>query len=173
MTRVCTVTDCEREDIQARGMCRMHYFRWYRTGSTAARHANRPQRGICVVEGCENRDEGPHGLCPMHKTRERRHGNTETVLTPRFRRGAESHHWTGDGATYTAMHLRVRKARGRAAEHLCIDCRRPAAQWSYDRADPDQRQSAEGPYSVRIEHYEPRCVPCHKRFDLEATRATA
>ena len=26
-------------------------------------------------------------------------------------------------------------------------------------------------YSLKIEHYEPRCVPCHKRMDLDRIKS--
>ena len=172
-TRQCSVDGCDHSDIQARGMCRMHYFRWYRTGSTDVRRPQRAARGICIADGCEKVDTGKRGLCAMHRAREIRHGDVHAVHSPRVYRGSDHPWWTGDDATYQAMHQRVRKARGNAAQHICVDCGAPALHWSYDRNDPDERTDVEGPYSVKIEHYEPRCVPCHKRFDLGAHRASA
>ena len=167
-TRRCSVDGCERDDIQARDMCRMHYFRWYRTGTTTVRRPQRAKREVCVVDGCEALDAGPHGLCAKHRTRQMRHGDVDAVHSPRVYRGPENSAWTGDAASYNAMHVRVRNARGRARDHACVDCGGRAAHWSYDRKDASEKLSGEGPYSVKIEHYEARCVPCHKRFDLAA-----
>lgn len=167
-TRQCSVEHCDRSDIQAHGMCRMHYHRWRRTGSTVARPL-RATRGNCTVDGCGNLDCGPHGLCPKHNSRNRRNGDPLLLMGgPRARFGPENSAWTGDQASYSAMHLRVRGEKGRASLQVCVDCGRVAQQWSYDRSDPDERTSADGPYSVSINHYEARCIPCHKRFDLGA-----
>ena len=70
--------------------------------------------------------------------------------------------WCGE--TFAAMS-------GAASEHDCVDCGGSAYQWSYDHSDPDERVATEPPltgiaYSLNPEHYSPRCVPCHKRFDL-------
>lgn len=40
------------------------------------------------------------------------------------------------------------------------------AQWSYTHDDPNGLTSGVGSYSSRLEFYVPRCVSCHKRFDL-------
>lgn len=45
--------------------------------------------------------------------------------------------------------------------------RKPAAHWSYDHLDSQQKIDAEcGPYSTDLDRYVPRCVPCHKKHDL-------
>ena len=74
--------------------------------------------------------------------------------------------WAGDAITYHGMHLRVRCALGSASEYPCVECANPAAQWSYDHADPDEIQSADGAYSLNVDRYAPRCISCHKKFDL-------
>lgn len=80
--------------------------------------------------------------------------------------GPDNAVWKGDQVGYTALHERVRRARGPARDHSCIDCHQPASEWSYDHLDPNGQVSAEGfPFSVKIEHYEPRCSSCHYRFD--------
>lgn len=40
-----------------------------------------------------------------------------------------------------------------------------AALW-FVRPGPNEKQSDHGPYSPDPSHYQARCVPCHKRFDL-------
>ena len=68
---------------------------------------------------------------------------------------------------YTASHIRVYKAKGRAADHLCAHCGDPAEQWAYTHSDPHELTSPEGfPYSPDPEHYMPLCRSCHKRYDL-------
>lgn len=73
---------------------------------------------------------------------------------------------------YSAAHYRIRAALGKAAEHPCTDCSAPASDWSYDHTDPDELvsdhpQSAGSRYSLKPEHYAPRCKSCHKAFDLD------
>ena len=61
----------------------------------------------------------------------------------------------------------MRRDQGPASTHTCVDCAAPAAQWSYDHADPDEMYTPEGyAYSLKGDHYHPRCVPCHKAFDM-------
>jgi len=169
-TRLCEVEGCEalsRNKGRAR-LCEMHYYRLRRTGTT---DTTRPwhRRGSCSVDGCDS-PERHDGVCIRHWTRIRRHGDPDTVLPRPSLSGEQSASWTGDDATYVAMHSRVRKARGPAKLLACADCGSQARHWSYDRTDPGEKQSELGPYSTDLSHYEPRCVPCHKRFDLDAIR---
>lgn len=165
----CTAEECERPVRSKRaGLCEMHYYRLRRTGSL-----DEPFRvtGECAVQGCSaeattsGRPLGRDGefYCRLHYLR-LKHRND-----PYFEyRGERSHLWTGSDATAGAVHQRVRAARGKAKSWSCTDCARPAAHWSYDHLDPDERHDPEkGPYSVDIDHYFPRCVSCHKRFDMD------
>lgn len=112
----------------------------------------------CVVDGCSDPARTIAGYCGKHNERVRRHGDPDTVLVPK---------WTGDQASYSAVHLRLRKWRGRASAHQCIDCGKRAGQWSYGHArGPGHRECEVGPYSVDLADYDPRCVTCHKKFDL-------
>lgn len=178
--RLCSIDDCERRaqctasDVR---VCLMHYKRWKRRGTFTAvwtPRVSKPVKDVCSADGCTELEDGGCGYCKKHMTRIRRHGNPITVIEPNeraVRRGDQNYAWTGDQATYRAAHQRVRKERGSARLFSCVDCGGGAAHWSYDRADPDARVSPEGmPYSVHISHYEPRCVPCHKRFDMEGIR---
>jgi hypothetical protein len=109
-------------------------------------------------------------MCKLHATRLRRHGDPHVVIPSDERDlaiGERNTNWTGDGATYLAMHQRLRKHRGPARTRACFACGAPARQWSYDHCDPDERVSDDGlPYSVNLDRYQPRCVPCHKAYDL-------
>lgn len=86
--------------------------------------------------------------------------------------GDRTLHYRTDDAGYTAAHARCKKDRGPIATHSCVDCGTQAQHWSYNHTDPDERLGTSGrslepvPYSLDPNHYSPRCVPCHKRFDL-------
>ena len=67
---------------------------------------------------------------------------------------------------YYSAHRRVDHDRGRAKTHACIDCGEPAKEWSYDHKDQDEIRDAKGrPYSLKSDHYAPRCHSCHWSFD--------
>jgi hypothetical protein len=69
--------------------------------------------------------------------------------------------------TYSAVHERLRRHRGRASEHPCEFCGDQAGFWAYDHLDPDpQHHRTLGcPYSLDILHYVPLCGSCHQSFD--------
>jgi hypothetical protein len=72
---------------------------------------------------------------------------------------------------YDALHTYLRYVRGKAAAHACVDCGKPATQWSYDRScpneltEPNRKTGRPQPYSLDLDRYQPRCVPCHQKFD--------
>lgn len=73
--------------------------------------------------------------------------------------------------SYYGVHNRVKSERGSAAGHTCVDCGRPAEEWSYDGLDPDELTTPEGyRFSVRPEHYVARCRRCHARLDRSGER---
>lgn len=93
-----------------------------------------------------------------------RYGLTASCgCTWKEQKGAKHWNW-GEEPNYKAMHQRVRAARGRAVDHRCIDCGQPAEDWSCRRDVPlvctDKRY-----YSLNVEHYDPRCKPCHGLYD--------
>lgn len=183
MSRLCGIADCAKP-MRTAGLCLMHYTRKRRTGDPLAVKPGpiAQPKSLCVVEGCENtaRTVGP-GLCSMHRQRVRAHGTTDAPPPSpnryRFPRriGADSTQWKGDQAGYSAIHLRLARIRGRAAEHACVDCAGPAAEWSYDNTDPDARiadvKGCSVAYSTDLERYVPRCHPCHRNFDLAHRRS--
>lgn len=77
-----------------------------------------------------------------------------------------------DVPTYSGAHMRVRADRGPAADYLC-GCGSVAAQWAYRHDDPDELKAAEGAYSADPYRYDPMCVSCHKKFDLELIRSAS
>ena len=103
------------------------------------------------------------GMCSRHYTRTLKHGTPwPKVRTYRIRNSKY--------ASYSAMHYRVRKASGRAAEYDCVDCGGEAHEWSYSNSGVEEVEGPSGQgydckYSLDVSQYEPRCVPCHRTFD--------
>lgn len=128
----------------------------------------------CRMDGCE-KPVRYIGLCIMHLTRYRRHGDPLAVTHPKDRnlaRGEQHHSWTGPNANYKDAHRRVSSKRGPASSQACVDCGATAAHWSYDHSDPDERISDKGrAYSLDAARYQPRCVSCHRKFDLSINPA--
>lgn len=75
----------------------------------------------------------------------------------------------GDEIGYGTAHERVRATRGSARDQVCVDCGSPAAEWSYDHNDPNEKIVFRGryqvAYSVDPTHYQPRCLSCHRSSD--------
>lgn len=69
--------------------------------------------------------------------------------------------------SYSGAHAQVRRERGVATEHECVDCRAPATDWSYDNSDEREfTDRATGcTYSGDVERYQPRCRSCHRKAD--------
>lgn len=66
---------------------------------------------------------------------------------------------------YAGVHYRLRRERGPAREYLC-SCGRQADEWAYDDRDPQELRDQKGrPYSLDLDHYQAKCLPCHRRFD--------
>ena len=57
--------------------------------------------------------------------------------------------------SYDVWHKRVRKARGPASGYACVDCGRPAEDWS--TVNPSSKD-------VRV-RFQPRCRKCHRSYD--------
>jgi hypothetical protein len=146
MTGICTVEDCAKPKRSSVNLyCEMHYCR----------------------------------LRSMHATRIERHGSPHIVIAPserNVRRGPDSPGWLSDDIVdYRTVHMRLRRITGSARTMQCADCgERPAVHWSYDHQDPDERVSPEGvPFSIKPEHYQPRCASCHKFYDHAHLRREA
>lgn len=150
----CDVEGCTKTArSKTAAYCEMHYCRIRRHGTLETLH-----RTGCLVDGCEK----PHdalGYCSTHLSRVRRRGDANFEYV-----GPNNHNWTGDAASYGAVHQRLRKARGPARNHPCVDCGEPARHWSWNR-DGGVDDSVH-PYGLNFDGFVPRCVKCHKRFDL-------
>lgn len=79
------------------------------------------------------------------------------------------HRHFGDDIGYAAAHWRVRKERGAARQHSCVDCGQQAVDWSLRNDAVSLRNGMhcqiEMTYSVDVMEYDPRCRPCHKTYD--------
>ena len=154
---VCKIDGCEKRPRSARsGVCEMHYYRYRRTGSY-----DLPPKIIhpqCRVSGCcAQAKSSADGYCGKHRERVRKHGDPHVV--------APHSNWTGDAATYNAVHLRLRASYGPATKFVC-PCGEPAKQWAYQHTSEAELTSELGPYCVDLGHYLAMCVSCHKKMDL-------
>lgn len=162
-TRKCSIDGCEKPFL-ARGWCSAHWTRWQRTGDPLG---SKREVRLCSADGCERVHYGL-GFCQMHWRRLKDHGDPGyegvPLGTPRL---AESNPaWKGNGASYSAIHWRVRNTRGSASQHQCSHCSDQAGHWGYDHSDPDEMVDDLGyPFSAKLEHYFPLCPTCHVRFD--------
>ena len=61
------------------------------------------------------------------------------------------------------FHDRLRKERGPASHHPCVDCGKPAQEWSWDNgSSEDYGTKAIG---ESFDEYSPRCRSCHRIKD--------
>ena len=119
----------------------------------------------CSTHGCSTRSYCK-GLCTKHYQQMRNRGGFDQPRPA----GAQHHCWQGDDVTYRAVHTRLEKSRGKAADQTCTDCRLPATEWSYDGGAAVEQRDSNGryPYSTDLSHYQPRCTPCHQMHDRQA-----
>jgi hypothetical protein len=168
MRAECKIEGCTKRSA-GRGWCSTHWLRWRKHGDplyvTPRTEYNVERRIGCLVDGCDAPHHA-HGYCTRHATRFVRYGNP---LEPQ-------HQPTGrpldnDRPTYTAIHRRLTRTRGKASAYACVDCGAEAREWSYDGGDPDEYQvpakTLRGWMAVteNLQAYSPRCVPCHRRYD--------
>lgn len=170
----CSVDGCVKPARnRSADLCKMHYHRAYRSGDVgdAGERIRKQRAGKCAVDVCDNPDD--EGIyCGKHAARFRRHGDPLKVLEPYEivrPTGPDNWNWKEEPG-YTAAHDRVRRARGSASDHRCVDCGDSAYHWSYNHdCDEEITRLVRGyyiSYSPNIDQYSPRCVPCHKRYDL-------
>lgn len=177
----CSLTDCDKP-IKRAGYCYGHYMKNWRYGSPTPEHPptwvdiRGQQFGLLTpIERVANmwRCKCECGADALVRAGDLNRGSATTC-------GDKTTHWRRDDIGYSMAHQRVRTDRGLVQTHDCLDCGRPAEHWSYNHDDPDERlahglSARPVAYSVKPEHYSPRCVACHKRFDLgrmDAARAS-
>lgn len=158
----CLADGCELISRGWHGYCATHYTRVKKHGDpTIDKRAT--GRKVCIIPECAGLVEG-HGLCSKHWTRNKRTGSPDIVRpVPAW---DASPHWKGLEASYSAIHIRLRKLNGKASSHSCVDCHAAAQHWSYDMKDPNEIVEGILAYSLDPAHYAPRCVSCHKVYDL-------
>ena len=91
---------------------------------------------------------------PMLRTSERK--AFKRCRKPRGKYGEDHPNWSGDQASYDALHQRLRAIRGPAAQFQCFDCGLRAMDWS-------QTHGTSG--KDIHEHYNARCRSCHNTYD--------
>jgi hypothetical protein len=124
-----------------------------------------PATGICYVverdgikcDGVTGVPGTAKGLCSKHYNRLRRYGDVHFVKPNRGPGQGPGHPlWKGDDASYTALHNRVYRARGKASH--CEQC--GAAGRKYEWA---MRYGTDG---TDVSDYVSLCKPCHRLYDL-------
>lgn len=161
--KTCTVEGCT-DPVKAKALCYAHYMRQYRR----SRDLTGQRFGRLTIINREGRTHYS-ARCDCGKVTRPRADNLRSGAT----RSCGTRCALGDEPGYAGMHSRVLAARGPAKLYQCVDCHRPAAQWSYDHLDDAERIGDPGvygagmAYSLLVEHYLPRCVSCHKQFDLD------
>ena len=169
---ICPVLGCV-EPLKRGGYCYAHYMKNWRYGTPTPNHRPRwkdirGQRfGTLVV--IERVDGFWRCRCDCGGQRLARAGDLNRDGAS-VTCGVPGRHLRGD-VTYFTAHERVKRARGAAATRRCADCGGAASQWSYDHDDPDELVAGDVSahpvaYSVDPSRYSPRCVRCHKAYDL-------
>lgn len=155
----CAVAGCDKPQ-HGLTYCTAHHTRWKRTGDPLTPLSRRPNVGICGVEGCDQ-PMRKTGWCAGHYQQAKRFGAPRPF----------AYKW-GQGG-YVPTHTWVKRQLGAPGTHACVDCGCTAQEWSYSNADPDELRDPKhdnAAYSRKLEHYTPRCVPCHRAFDALCRR---
>lgn len=172
---ICAVEGCSKE-VRRRGpYCYPHYMKNWRYGTPTPVHAKfrkdltGERFGKLVV--LEHAGSGMWKcVCDCGVEVVKRTGDLNRTEKPTCSVGSLCRR--ADVTSYSGAHDRIRRDRGSASEYDCVDCGRQASQWSYNHSDFDELYSAEKasfglPFSLDVGNYDPRCIPCHKRFDID------
>lgn len=170
--RICSIDGCDKAAYQNKAQCGSHFMKLYRHGDPHFTHTVRYQDVTGQRFGMLTAIARAHGrwLCRCDC------GMTTTVWVGDLNRGTaitcgdRAAHRRVETPAYCTMHDRLRADQGPARSHPCHDCGRQANSWSYDHTCPNEIQSDAGPYSVDPAHYQPRCLPCHRRLDFAQAR---
>lgn len=168
--RQCSVDNCDKP-VKTRQLCNAHYSAFLKFGDPTVSHKRRAT--LCSVEDC-GRPHEALGFCVMHYARYKSNGDPLVRRTsgPRPKGAANPKYLVGTDVNYWVAHRRVKAARGTASQFACVDCGNAAREWSYDKTDPEQLYGPPkpgspyiAPYSLDVQRYHPRCVPCHRWQD--------
>ena len=95
------------------------------------------------------------------------HGIKARVAKKRDQTGPRNLMWKGEYASYSAFHLRVYMAKGKASDYGCSVCGKTNKDGtSYDWANLTGRYDD-------IEDYAPMCRSCHRKYDKGRRRKNA
>lgn len=78
------------------------------------------------------------------------------------RTGEKSHLWKEDDIKYGRKHKRIIEQKGKASDYKCVgdginSCNKQARHWS----------NVDHLYSLDPDNYQPRCVSCHRKYDIK------
>lgn len=171
--RTCSVDGCNKSVRGNSEWCYGHYMKNWRYGTPTPTHpsrvVNRPGDRFGTLILVERQGHRWLCECSCGRTRLASAGDLNRTLDATTC-GYRPNHRT-DEVSYSAVHDRLRSDLGPASRHQCTDCGSTAHHWSYDHTADDERHELIGrclvAYSVSQDHYSPRCVPCHKRYDLD------
>lgn len=177
---ICSVAGCDKTP-RTRDLCYSHYMKAWRYGTPEPEHAPNWQDLRGQRFGTLNVTDARSGRfwvcrCDCGESALR---TTNALLTggDKCRCSTPGKHYPVQVPSYRTAHCRVRHTRGSAKRQVCVDCGKPATQWSYDHADPAEIVGTHAGYPVHYSpdpsHYEPRCTSCHKVFDLKALGRSA
>lgn len=164
--KVCVIDGCTR--VRGwRDWCKTHGLRWSKYGDPLGHgRVNGVDYNVkadCQVDDCDRKAHA-HRYCHKHLTRWKKHGDPNVVSEIRGRP------LKGDVPTFAAIHKRIWRIRGSAKNYPCVDCSGVAAEWSYQGGCPNEMigkvRNSLVPYSENLDLYVPRCVRCHRLFDL-------
>ena len=156
-------------------LCNRHELMMRRTGDPLGTGRKpMPPKPPCVVEGCESQSRW-RGMCRPHFEACRKYGDPLIRKVGGVPKGTPQQGRPPKGGIpgYDAAHRRVKRSRGLASAHRCVECAAPAAEWAYTGGDPDELTTDP---TVRHEHpgllysldpamYVPMCVRCHRLKD--------
>lgn len=121
MRQVCSVDGCRRP-VRSKGLCNMHYQRWWKHGD--ATH-EAPTYDTCTVDGCQNKTRSVMSpYCEKHYMRIRRNGTTDTVIdTTQYERCLYCDRLLPEGVNrYCNTTCEARKRRGTPLRRTCKVC---------------------------------------------------
>lgn len=150
----CALSYCDKP-VKCRGLCNAHCSQQYR--GEELRPLRQPKTG-CNFKGCQ-RPHQAKGWCSRHY-QQILEGKQPTKILP----------YRDESVSYEALHTRIKRARGRAAQYNCVECDGPADDWAYTYGCPRETQSPRGPYTTDISRYQPMCRSCHRSFDNSVGR---
>lgn len=168
----CSIPECGKP-VRTYGWCYGHYMKNWRYGTPTPDHG--PQwvdirgRRYGAVVVLDREGQAWSCRCDCGKIVVKSAGDLNRAGDGSSC-GDRTLHWRTDDCGYSGAHDRVRYDRGHAREYKCIDCGTQAQNWCYDHEDLNEMHEVHRgqalTYSLDSDHYDPRCISCHKKFDM-------